>query len=168
MTQAQVNLIATEYRDAEHVPDSPSYRTFIAETIAQYRALVASGLRISLGDSPATSDQPFSSIASGSLLVSPEGSSFSLGNPMATWIPDLGVTVNTAFRAVHDVLGHFAIRTPFETFQGELGAYLSHKRQYSLEAIPALYSETIGQLCHFYSGVGFVSVQSCKIIEVRI
>ena len=43
-----------------------------------------------------------------------------------------------------------------------------HKKWYSPEALPALYSETVGQLCVYYATGDFVPVQENKILEVRL
>ncbi len=77
------------------------------------------------------------------------------------------MTRNEVFRAVHDILGHGLTNCPFETFEGELEAYHNHAKSYSADAQLALYSETMGQLCHYYAGLGFSELQECKIIPIR-
>jgi hypothetical protein len=80
-------------------------------------------------------------------------------------VPETGLTANEIFRAVHDYFGHFTIRVPFETFEGEVSAYRNHKRQYSQAAWGALAGETLGQLCYYYTFGEYVPEQKCVILE---
>ena len=52
---------------------------------------------------------------------------------------------NDAFRAVHDIFGHFGSGNPFFRHKGEERAFLEHSRMYSPEARGAMASETRGQ-----------------------
>jgi hypothetical protein len=51
---------------------------------------------------------------------------------------------NDIFRAVHDVYGHYRVRSGFG-LQGELDAWLAHRQMFAVEALPALWCETRGQ-----------------------
>ena len=168
--------VAAEYLAAKHEPDHESYKAFCRETVSQFRGLVNSGWYVNIGDATPykTSNAMFLDMKKKHLLVG-NGGKLIAGNPMAAQkcvtIPCGFVhcyQMNEMFRAVHDILGHCPNRSPYETFEGELEAYQEHKKWYSPEAIPALYSETIGQLCVYYSTGDFVPVQENKIIEVRL
>jgi hypothetical protein len=161
-----IRAIAESYLTARHTPVHPSYAAFARDTVAQYRGLVAQGYQFQF-----VSEEPykhsacmFSDVARKHLLVlrtSPNA--LAPDNPLLAYLSP-GICVNDVFRAVHDILGHYATNAPFETLTGELEAYQNHKRLYSAESIPALYSETIGQLAHYYAGYGFVRNQENKII----
>jgi hypothetical protein len=51
---------------------------------------------------------------------------------------------NDIFRAVHDVYGHYRVRSGFG-LQGELDAWLAHRQMFPVEALTALWCETRGQ-----------------------
>lgn len=55
-------------------------------------------------------------------------------------------TMNSIFRAVHDILGHAATGASFG-WKGETTAYYSHASTFSREAQYALFSETVAQQC---------------------
>lgn len=54
---------------------------------------------------------------------------------------------NWKFRAVHDWFTHILARQPF-TQRGEIRAYNTHAKMYSREALPALFTEIVGQACY--------------------
>ena len=168
--------VAREYAAAKHEPEHPSYRAFCRETVAQFRGLLNSGYVFEL-----TSDEPYADSASMFRDIKLKhlqifnGGKLVENNPLRSYVTAYfpgycwnQFQINEMFRAVHDILGHFPGRHPYETFEGELAAYQEHKKWYSLEALPALYSETVGQLCVYYATGDFVSVQENKILEVRL
>ena len=165
--------VAVEYAAAKHQPDHPSYKAFCRETVTQFRGLVNSGYEFSFTD-----NEPYSWSGSMFLDISRDkhlniftGGKLAWSNPLADWAGYRihgNAKINEMFRAVHDILGHYPNRSPFETFEGELEAYQEHKKWYSPEALPALYSETVGQLCVYYATGDFIKVQENKIIEVRL
>ncbi len=187
--RTRVEDTAREYRTANHEPQHASYSAFIAETLAQFDYLYKRDWTFETVIHPpyANSASMFADCTRKHLYIY-TGGNLKRDNPMGNLadflITEYGrvrnITVNEAFRAVHDVFGHYnglmtglrkepfhTSMLPFETFEGELEAYRNHARMYSAESIPALYSETIGQLCHYYAGYGFVSPQANKVIEVR-
>ena len=178
MNKDFISQVAAEYLAAKHEPDHPSYKAFCRETVAQFRGLVNSGYKFAMvsSDPYPDSDSMFSDIENKRLAIF-TGGSLVPDNPLLTkrwYSPDnfgsliAGRNVNEMFRAVHDILGHYPNRSPYETFEGELAAYQEHKKWYSPEALPALYSETIGQLCVYYATGDFIPVQENKILEVRL
>lgn len=171
--------VAAEYTAAKHEPDHPSYAAFCRETVAQFRGLVNSGWRIYRSTATYSSSQRLFTDMSRKQLIVFTGGMLRSDNPMNFAVSEHSGknpephtvnpwNVNECFRAVHDILGHYPNRSPFETFEGELAAYQEHKKWYSPEALPALYSETVGQLCVYYATEDFVPVQENKIIEVRL
>lgn len=144
-----------------------SYSAFIAETWQQYTALLRNDwvFPLSTVEPYATSRDMFKDMSENRLFVYTGGQNFALDNPMARYAG--GLRANEAFRAVHDVNGHGTTRAPFETLEGELEAYLTHKAWYSDVALPALFSETIGQLAYHHVHGVFVPIQAAKIVEVR-
>lgn len=171
MDQAVVDRVANDLFLAPHQPDHLSYAAFLADTIHQYQWLIASGFRFSLhgdGSQPyANSTAMFSDLETNRhLLVFTGGSPLAPNHPLEPVVPGIGLSGNTLFRAVHDILGHFPGRYPFESFEGELAAYSNHMRYYSLESQSALYSETVAQLCWYYSKGSYVPVRKCAILPI--
>lgn len=173
LTKQQIDSIAAEYLAAPHTPFHESYAAFVAETIEQFNALLAADWQIELSDVEpyGESDAMFADMDGRYLRVFTGGDSFADTNPLAVrlYVPAMRreVRINEMFRAVHDVNGHGPTHEPFETPEGEVNAYLNHKRLYSPRAHGALFGETNGQLCHYLSGRGFVAVQECKVLGVR-
>jgi len=170
-----VNQVAREYRRAKHQPNHPSYQAFIRETLEQFDTLYHPWEFILVNDEPyADSESMFLDMERKRLRIF-TGGRLRPDNPLREPTKYLAaynsvarhMTVNEVFRAVHDILGHGPTQSPFETFLGELQAYQNHSEQYSREALEALYSETMGQLCHYWAGFGFVKNQGCKIIPIR-
>lgn len=170
MHQTRINQTAGEYLWGQHNPNHPSWAPFITETIAQYQALVNTGFTFQRSDviPYKNTETMFQDIARQRLLVYTGGQNMQVGHPLATFghAKELA-TVNEVFRAVHDINGHFLAQADFETFDGEYKAWERHKLMYSAEALPALTSETIGQLCLYYSGYGFPKVQKAVILPER-
>ncbi len=166
-----IQAIAERYQSAEHQPNHPSYQVFARETLAQYRALVNVGLKVDFVPGTLTgysSSMIFNLDYLYRITIAVDGAPLLPGHPLAEYLPEFGVTLNALFRTVHDVNGHFATRSPFETFTGELIAYQHHARMYSDEAQLALYSETIGQLCVYYHTGDFVTSQKCAILPIEL
>ena len=167
--------VAREYAAAPHEPNHPAYKAFCRETVAQFRGLVNSGWRFTrtANEPYSDSDAMFRDMRLHKHLAIFTGGKLTDDNPLNTYhlivAPERKWwTANEMFRAVHDILGHGKYNSPFETFEGELAAYQEHKKWYSPEAMPALYSETVGQLCVYYATGDFVPVQENKILEVRL
>ena len=172
--------VAREYAAAKHKPNHPSYKAFCRETVAQFRGLVNSGWKFTrtANEPYPDSDAMFRDMRENKHLNIFTGGNLVFGNPLNhgvyVYIPFENngwlnsFSINECFRAVHDILGHGKHNSPYETFEGELAAYQEHKKWYSPEALPALYSETVGQLCVYYATGDFVPVQENKILEVRL
>lgn len=56
---------------------------------------------------------------------------------------------NWKFRAVHDWFSHILGRTPFSS-KGEIAAYNVHAKMFSRAALPALFTEIVGQVAHVH------------------
>jgi hypothetical protein len=163
-----VKMVSHEWANAKHDPTHASYAAFVRETIEQYGLMLRDGITLSLhgdNDGYTNSAELFADIRTGNMKIYSGGSPLESNHPLA--LDHAGLNLNVIFRAVHDYFGHYKACAPFETFSGELSAYNSHKLLYSSEAIPALYSETVGQLCYFYNVGSFVPIQKCSIIPVR-
>jgi hypothetical protein len=96
------------------------------------------------------------------IQVAEEGAGFEPGHPLEQIVD--GISLNTMFRVVHDVNGHYRARALFETFSGEIAAYKAHREMYSPLARPALFCETVLQLCHFCAFGEYVPTQKCVIL----
>tara|TARA_R110000868_G_scaffold95881_3_gene263557 strand:- start:34 stop:564 length:531 start_codon:yes stop_codon:yes gene_type:complete len=169
-----ISQVAAEYSNAKHEPKHPSYKAFCRETVSQFRGLVNSGWKFSRSENEPydSSDNMFRDMANKKVKIF-SGGKLTSDNPLNTYHLIVSPerkwwTANEMFRAVHDILGHYPNRSPYETFEDELAAYKEHKKWYSPEALPALYGETVGQLCVYYHTGDFVKVQENKIIEVRL
>lgn len=114
----------------------PAFRAFREETMRQLDCL---GVDVIVTDS-----EPYASAASMMRDVRDSGRIRVLGTRVTGSHPFLTDDQNDAFRAVHDVLGHAAIRRGFDR-HGEEAAYLQHRRWYSPLARLALTTETRGQ-----------------------
>jgi len=171
MNQSTIDQISDALLAAKHEPNHPSYTAFVAETIEQFKALRADGFTFTTYDDTdgayAGSQEMFNDLAANKhLSVYNAGSPMAENHPLAAMVLEFGITVNVMFRAVHDINGHLATMSPFETFEGELAAYRNHSIRYSGLAQSALYGETIAQLCHYYSRGSFVPVQTCAILPI--
>lgn len=167
MQQAQIDRIANNLIAAKHQPNHPSYKAFVAETIEQHRAILQSGvvIRYVSGTLTGSSQDLFNGLDNGKMVIAVDGSPMIEDHPLLE-MRGL-VSLNSMFRAVHDYFGHYATRTPFETLNGEIAAYRNHSALYSPEAQEALFGETMGQLCYYFSKGSFVPVQKCAIIPIE-
>lgn len=174
------NRVSSEYSSAVHEPENPAWKSFVTDTFVQYHRLVRAGWKFFLVDEiPYESSSAMFEDCKLRVLKVYTGGKLVWDNPIAQlttakfayrgqFVP---ATVNELFRTVHDVYGHWgngSLPVPFETLDGEVSAYLRHKREYSPESMPALYSETIGQLAFHQVTGGFVDRQENKIIPVRL
>lgn len=74
------------------------------------------------------------------------------------------VDLTVRFRAVHDYVIHRAGEHPF-TLRGELGAYNRHAKIAPPIAVPALFTEIVGQVCtYWYHGEKFDFPQKCAFL----
>jgi len=63
--------------------------------------------------------------------------------------PIFDAETNAKFRTVHDFGGHVQRKVPF-SFTGELKAYNAHVKMIPPSAVPAMFSEVVGQISCFY------------------
>jgi hypothetical protein len=77
--------------------------------------------------------------------------------------------VNWKFRAIHDYMSHIqAIGSRGTEFdlRGELAAYNTHLKTIPKEAIPALFTEVVAQVCaYYYLGGQFPGVQKIVLLD---
>jgi len=157
--------IAQAYEDMLHDPTHPevkrSYDALVDETMAQYRALKDAGYEFKFNADDPYALSPSMGYAdvvnNGRLTVFPTetggfGSSVhdqSGIQPLLIGVGRVGdlpnATANDAFRAVHDMYGHFGPGNPFFRGPGEERAWYAHQKMYSPEALPAMTNETRGQ-----------------------
>lgn len=159
---ARAERIAKWYDEAIHSPSDPevakAYAAFIAETKAQYDALVAAGYKFDFypeGHDPYPNG-PREAVIDAStnkhLYVYPTESGFGDGSSVDhPLLADSGevwsgkpVTHNDIFRAVHDLFGHVKEGVGFRA-DGEENAWRQHSAMYSDEARRAMTAETRGQ-----------------------
>lgn len=122
--------------DADAVP---AWRTFADETMRQLDGLMTRGLDVYVDDV-----DPYGSVAEMFDDVTINGRIRVLGTRVTGSHPVLTDDENDAFRAVHDVVGHFGTGRGFDR-HGEEAAYQAHARWYSPWARRALATETRGQ-----------------------
>ena len=157
------------FHDAQTRPTDeqlrPLYEQFALETRRQYDAMVEAGLRVE----PWRSDgQPYAGskdltrrvLATGTVYVyltavghgsAPSEGYHPMREPSGVTVGGVPFAHNDLFRAVHDVFGHVMLGCGFDP-PGEFLATYCHQRMYSPEVHPALFSETIGQICWFFYG----------------
>jgi hypothetical protein len=149
-----------------------AYRAFKDQTLRQYHAMTAAGLRVEPWTAPG---QPYKDstelrrqvLATGTVYVyltrhghGQDALGESEGGPSADHpmrepsditISGVRLLCNDLFRAVHDVFGHVMNGNAFSA-RGEFLATYDHCGMYSPDVHPVLMSETIGQICWFYYG----------------
>jgi hypothetical protein len=141
----------------QHNPNDPkvkaAYDALKSETKAQWKELQKQGMTMSVVDKdPYTSaEDAIRDIRENHHIAvwSGEGD-MPKDHPLREIDPETGLSYNSIFRAVHDVLGHGVGNNDFSE-QGEENAYNLHKQSYSREAIPALATETRGQANWFFN-----------------
>jgi len=165
-SEERAKFIAAAYDMMAHTPENKevkrAYDAMIQETMDQYNTLKNSG--ISFKFMKENMDDPYPNpamgyqdlVENGNLWVFPTDFGFGTSasfdprtNPLLTKVGKVGdkddAVANDAFRAVHDIFGHFGPGNPFFRHKGEERAFLEHSRMYSPEARGAMTSETRGQ-----------------------
>ncbi len=159
--------IADEYDRMAHAPGNPevraAYDAMIAETVAQYRAILDTGLQIEFIDFAKTGDPYAASprlaiqdvVENNHLWVFSTADGFGSNesftpdqNPL---LRDTGFAIsgkpalaNDLFRVVHDYFGHIKNGVGFRA-DGEENAWRAHSAMYTPLARRAMTSETRGQ-----------------------
>ena len=169
MNPIQIKRIAEAYAGAKHQPDHLSYEAFIAETRRQFHTLLYNGWQFvpHKANPYAGSAQMFRDCERKMLRYFVGGDVHISNHPLFEASDCPGMSWNDMFRCVHDINGHWRIEAPFETFEGEIAAYNRHRQIYDAQGIPALFGETVGQLCYYFQYNKFVDVQKCAILDVE-
>lgn len=81
------------------------------------------------------------------------------GDAHPLWTPEQ----NWMFRAVHDLLGHLAGTGHSFSLRGELAAYNQHLKIVPAKAVPALFSEVVGQVCYYYVNKRYAPQKACYL-----
>jgi hypothetical protein len=156
------NAIADAYDQLKHDPKNPkvkrAYNALIKETVDQWHALEDRGYRLEvksqdpygLDSSKPAYQEMAEDIKNNRRIQVWDGGKPPADHPLSQIDPETGLTYNTLFRAVHDIMGHVAGDNDFSQ-QGEENAYQRHAQSYSKEAIPALTTETRGQTSHYFN-----------------
>lgn len=71
---------------------------------------------------------------------------------------------NIIFRTVHDFIVHIQGDYQFG-LKGELQSYNLHAKLASKDAVPALFTEIVGQVCYNVMNEGSFPIQKCALIE---
>lgn len=129
-----------------------SYKSLGDVLVDQYNALVDIGMEFIFvsGEPHTTSKSMFAEIAQRRLTVrkslGDDYTDIEPDHPMAQWVftADGRMLLNDVFRAVHDVLGHYAIRASIGQ-NGEAMAWLHHRSLLPRTAHRSLWWETRGQ-----------------------
>lgn len=152
----RANAIADAYDALKHDPNDPkvkkAYDALIKETKAQCQALKDAGYKLE-----PTAQDPYKGyeemrddINKNKRIKVWTGGQPPADHPLSAVDPETGLTHNTLFRAVHDIMGHVAGDNDFSQ-TGEENAYQRHAQSYSKEALPALTTETKGQTSNFFN-----------------
>ena len=137
----------------------PAWQAFRDETRRQLDALMSVwGLDVLVDDT-----DPYASAAEMMDDVKINKRIRILGTHVTGGHPYLADDDNDAFRAVHDVVGHFGTGRGFDR-HGEEAAYLQHARYYSPLARRALVTETRGQNAAMIASGGTFDVQRIAIM----
>lgn len=165
--------IAQAFEDMKHDPNDPavkaSYEAMAKETVAQWDALKAAGIKVEWikPDKDGNMTDPYAdSPRRAAMDVSehkhwwgfPTDAGFGDGSheavaamkdnpllrPTGETIDGRKVVVNDVFRIVHDMFGHFKEGNGFRA-DGEENAWRAHSAMFSDAARPAMTSETRGQ-----------------------
>jgi len=190
---ARAKRIADAYEAMQHSPNDPvvreAYENLIAQTRAQYDALVAAGYRfwftdLNIPDNVEYLSTPWNAMrdirANQTMGVFPTDDGFGSGdfdpaaNPLLAdtglqWPvggPD-GTTMKTVyandlFRAVHDAFGHGLEGSGFRA-RGEENAWQAHVRLFTGSAVGAITSETRGQNSWLNFGPNGEANQTAKV-----
>lgn len=190
---ARAKRIADAYEAMQHTPNDPvvreAYENLIAQTRAQYDALVAAGYRfwftdLNLPDNVEYLSTPWNAMrdirANQTMGVFPTDDGFGTGefdpaaNPL---LADTGlqwpvggpdgttmkpVLANDLFRAVHDAFGHGLEGSGFRA-RGEENAWQAHVRLFTGSAVGAITSETRGQNSWLNFGPNGEANQTAKV-----
>lgn len=163
----RAKAIAAEFDAMKNDPSDPatraSYDAMIRETLAQYEAILDTGLKIEFIDYAKQGD-PYGNPRNAILDVvnnnhlwvfstrdgfgGPNAKLDVSSNPLLAetkfQISGQTALANDIFRVVHDYFGHIKEGIGFRA-EGEENAWQQHVRMYSPQAIPAMTSETRGQ-----------------------
>lgn len=161
--EARLKEIADYFQNvAKHQPEAPevlrSYRAMARETIEQYNAMIAAGIKPEpyrgKGEPYASSEEMMRDVRENKhLYFLRTDNAFGQGtqdaaNPLleksGIKIGDFELLVNDVFRVVHDYFGHTQQGLQFGP-RGEFNAWKSHSRMYSDEAQGAVAAETLAQ-----------------------
>jgi hypothetical protein len=164
--QERAERIAQAYDEMKHAPNDPlvkaAYDAMISETLAQYRAILATGLKVEFIDFAKQGDPYASSpraaiqdvIKNNHLFVFSTRDGFGSSDFDPSSNPLLAETefkisgrtalANDIFRVVHDYFGHIKDGNGFRA-DGEENAWRSHSAMYTPLARRAMTSETRGQ-----------------------
>lgn len=162
----RANKIADAFEQEKNDPTNPavkaSYEAMVKETLAQWDAIKATGLKVEWVK-PGQKDPYALSPRLAAMDVSEnnhwwgfptdlgygsEGGDTSKNNPLlrptGEVIDGRPVVANDVFRIVHDMMGHMKEGNGFRA-EGEENAWRSHAAMYSDAARPAMTNETRGQ-----------------------
>jgi GNAT superfamily N-acetyltransferase len=151
--------IADAYDAMVHNPNDPkvkaSYDALIKETAAQWEHLKKNGFTMSMSDEQPyqTAEEMLKDIRDNKHITVWSGGEPPSDHPLSGKGNSEGVTHNTLFRAVHDIMGHAIGGHDFSEL-GEENAFMKHSKMYSKDAIPALATETRGQASWFFNNKG--------------
>lgn len=166
---ARAKRVADAFEGMAHDPQDAevkaSYAAMIAETIAQWKAIKATGLQVEFIDFDKTGD-PYGNprnaildvVQNNHLWVFPTSQGFggsesadvdTSGNPLEAVVPGemisgRAVQANDIFRVVHDYFGHIKEGVGFRA-DGEENAWRAHASMYTPLARRAMTTETRGQ-----------------------
>jgi hypothetical protein len=165
--------IARAYDDMKHDPNNPevkkSYAALIDDAKKQWDALTKAGIKLEPQD-----EDPYKSYDemkkdfkdNKRLKVFRGGNELPKDHPLAQVDPKTGETYNVMFRAVHDAIGHLMHDNDFSE-KGEQNAFDTHRQTMSKEAIPAMTTETKGQVAAFFNGGNEFPEQKAGILPER-
>ena len=150
------NEIADAYDAMKHDPTNPkvkaAYDALKDETLDQWRELEKQGYTMepSKEDPYKSYEEMAKDVKDNKRIKVWTGGEPPADHPMSAIEPASGLTYNTIFRAVHDIMGHTAGDNDFSEL-GEENAWKRHAQSYSDRALPAMTTETKGQTSTFFN-----------------
>ena len=155
---ALIRAVAAEYERLPHEPTSRdvqlAYRAFAGEIAEQLRRIRVHGVRIvpTVDDPYASSAALFADIRENRTLRVYAVAELPEGHPGLWPIDETGLSLNVAFRAVHDYFGHYIAGNSF-SLRGEYRAFLAHAASFRrFDSVRVVATETMGQNAWFHVG----------------
>lgn len=151
------DLVTKAYEDApENDPEAQASYAALRNAVSKFFNLIQSKVKVEFvdGDPYTSSEQMQKEVAKTKVMkIMKDFSSHPFFSEEENW----------QFRAVHDWFSHILSHQPF-TRKGEIQAYNTHVKMMPAAALPALFTEIIGQVC-YQTSKGSFPTQKVAILK---